>query len=335
MSPPAIRILGRNHVMDILEASKFESFEIIRNVYESFGRGEVVNPHSLFLVPNATEQARVIALPAAISSDPDSMGIKWIASFPQNVSRGLERASAIIVLNDPQTGFPIAIIEGAVISAWRTALSAALACAHLDCEKKARHLAVIGCGLIAEHTVRELKHQGWNFRKIAIFDSAPARAETFGEALKDDSNQINICKDASEAVRQGEVVVFATTAGAPWFDDLDALSHNPVVLHLSLRDLSPRIVYGSDNYVDDVEHASRARTSLQLSIKQYGDDAVAVTDMFTLLARSNLRKRACPAIFSPFGLGMLDIALSSFVLRKSKEAGIGQLLDDFFGTTSC
>ncbi len=64
---------------------------------------------------------RIIAMPAYVGGDISSAGIKWIASFPDNIKHGVKRAHSVTVLNDVSTGKPVCIINSALISVIRTA----------------------------------------------------------------------------------------------------------------------------------------------------------------------------------------------------------------------
>ncbi|HEY6252294.1 MAG TPA: hypothetical protein VI685_20245 [Candidatus Angelobacter sp.] len=86
-------------------------------------------------------------MPAYIGDGFDVAGIKWISSFPANIHRGIERASAIIILNSPDNGRPEVILEGSLISANRTAASAVLAAEYLM-EVGPNQVGLIGCGVI-------------------------------------------------------------------------------------------------------------------------------------------------------------------------------------------
>ena len=76
--------------------------------------GSTLNPDSYFLRYPDNPNARIIALPAHLGGEVQKSGIKWISSFPENRATNLARASAVLILNDASTGYPLGLSRGLV-----------------------------------------------------------------------------------------------------------------------------------------------------------------------------------------------------------------------------
>ena len=122
-----LSIINGKTVSDIVRAGRRECIGIVQAAYLAHADGQSVNPDSYFLRFPDKPDCRIIALPAYLGDSFDVAGLKWIASYPANVLRGFPRASAVLVLNNSETGYPFAILESSIISAARTAASAVLA----------------------------------------------------------------------------------------------------------------------------------------------------------------------------------------------------------------
>ena len=118
-------------VRRIVGQRRREIVQEVRRSYLVHESGGTVNPDSYFLHFLAKPDSKIIALPAYLGGDHDVAGIKWIASFPENISHGIPRASAVLLLNDYETGYPFTLPEAVQISAARTVASAVLAAEYL------------------------------------------------------------------------------------------------------------------------------------------------------------------------------------------------------------
>jgi ornithine cyclodeaminase len=103
-----------------------------------------------------------------------------------------------------------------------------------------------------------------------------------------------------------------------------------LVLHVSLRDLAPEILLASSNVVDDVDHCLKANTSPHLAEQLSGDRSFLHGTLSDVMAGGVSLPASRPVIFSPFGLGVLDLAVGKFVYDQVSRSGELHLIDDFF-----
>lgn len=335
IAAPKFYVISGSTVNSVIENNKEKVFKAVETSYRLQASGDAVNPDSYFLRYPDNPSARIIALPAHLGGAIQKSGIKWISSFPSNRASNLARASAVLVLNDAETGYPLTCMEASVISSTRTAASAALAAEHLSPDPFNGTLCVIGTGVIARSTIEWLLFRNWKFTKIRLYDLDRHEAEHLSRWLLDEhglESEINDRLD--DAVRDSSLVVFTTTAGEPYFDDERLFAHAPTVLHLSLRDIGVNVILASQNIVDDVEHCLKANTSLHLTEMATGNrDFIAGTlvDVLDGMVRPDIERAR---IFSPFGLGVLDIGVGSFIFEEAVSSGLAVEIPEFFSNSS-
>jgi N-[(2S)-2-amino-2-carboxyethyl]-L-glutamate dehydrogenase len=330
---PPFAVISGAQVQGALQGQEKEIVELVEATYRLHGVGDSVNPPSYFLRFPDRPSARIIALPASIGGQTRVDGLKWISSFPENVAAGIPRASAVLILNDHDTGYPFACLESSIISATRTAASAALAADWLSRGRsRPTRIGFIGVGLIARYIHTFLAGTGWSFDQIGVHDLSADSAAGFRGYLEQSgtAGPVTVYDSAEELIRSSDLVVFATVAAQPHISDLSWFAHNPVVLHISLRDLAPQILLASTNVVDDVEHCLKANTSPHLAEQLTGNRDFLLGTLDEVMAGRVSVPAGRPVIFSPFGLGVLDLAVGKYVYDKVASSGDLHIIDDFF-----
>jgi ornithine cyclodeaminase len=328
-----LSIIKGQIVSDIVRAHREECVEIVRGAYLAHADGRSVNPDSYFLRFSDKPDCRIIALPAYLGDGFDVAGLKWIASFPGNVQRGFPRASAVLVLNRYDTGYPFAVLESSILSAARTAASAILAAYWLNGRSRRAHsLGIVGTGFIARYVYEFLIDTGWTIEEVRLYDRLPRESEKFANTTcrHERHRAVTIVPDVAQLIRACDLIVFTTLASTPHITDVALFEHNPVVLHISLRDLAPEILLRSQNVVDDVEHVMKANTSPHLAEQQTGNRSFVTGTLADIMLERRTVDRSRPIIFSPFGMGILDLAVGKWVYDQAVAAGQDLRLSDFF-----
>jgi len=331
-----LSIINGKTVFDIIRGHRADCIDIVRDAYLAHARGQSVNPDSNFLRFPEKPDCRIIALPAYLGDGFQVAGLKWIASYPGNAQQGFPRASAVLVLNSYETGYPFAILESSIISAARTAASAALAAYWLNGRsRRARSLGIVGTGFIARYVYDFLVDTGWAIEEVRLYDTSPPESEKFRRTAcrLEHHRTITVVPEVAHLVTASDLILFTTVASAPHIADAHLFEHNPLVLHISLRDLAPEILLRSQNVVDDVEHVMKANTSPHLTEQQTGNRSFVTGTLAEIMLGRRSVDRSRPIIFSPFGMGILDVAVGKWVYDQAVAAGQDQRLSDFFYET--
>ena len=328
-----ILILKGQEVLSLLTGNELRLLDVVEEAYKAHGSGDSSLPHSVFLRFPDEARNRIIALPAYLGGGFNLAGIKWVSSFPGNLKSGIDRASATIIVNSIETGRPEAIVEASTISARRTAASAALAAQHLCQTEVPRAAGIVGCGLINFEVVKLLLITCPEITTLYIFDIDPERSRQFKEKCLEQNPSLKtvIASNLETVLINCPLISLATTAVTPHINDLSACRPGAVILHVSLRDLSEQVILNCDNVVDDISHVCRAETSVHLAERVAGNRDFIRCTLAEVLSNTAPPKLSVsrPTVFSPFGLGILDLAVTRLVLELAAKEQLGTVIDSF------
>jgi len=327
------KIIPGSAVKTILAGHHSATIADVKAAYIAHHRGQTVNPDSYFLRFPDNERNRIIALPATVGGDVGVSGIKWIASFPANIGLGLSRASAVLILNDQATGYPFACLEGSRISSARTSASAVLGAYWLNGEnRRAQSLAIVGAGVISRAILETFAADGWQFDRIVVHDIDQAAAlelSRFAATHFPEVAKVEVAASQQDALA-ASIVAFATNVGKPYLDPAFRFRPDQVVLNISLRDIAPEQILASLNIFDDVDHCMKANTSPHLAEQLVGDRRFVTGTLAQLMLGEIALPDGKAKIYSPFGMGILDLSLGKKVYDEACKRGLATVFSDFF-----
>ena len=321
---------------DVEAAAGPGSDVFVEAVTDAFGlhaRGQTVQPLKPYLRwrPDSHIADRIIAMPAYVGGPRPAAGLKWIGSKHDNPERtGLERASAVIVLNDPETHVPVAVMEGALISAARTAAVTAVAAHHLAA-RGFRALTCVGCGPIGRRQTLTLLEQFPAVDTVWLYDlketAAVGLAETVGAAHP--KVEVRIAADAESAVRAGEMIVTATVADRPWLPAA-WLRPGAFLSNVSIMDAGRDVFLSADKVVvDDWEQCNReGKVIHQLTTEgSFSKERLhAELGQIVVGDRPGREDDAEIILLNAMGMAVIDIACAKAIYDRAAQAKIGTWL---------
>jgi ornithine cyclodeaminase len=278
------------------------------------------------------KHGRIMAMPAYVGGEFDVAGLKWIPSVPDNPRRnGLPRANALVLLSDPATGLPLAVMDGTVVSAMRTGAVTGVAVGRLAVDG-ADTVCLLGAGVLAHTQLDALRIVLPSLRTVLVYDPNTDRLERFCERRRADTGlDVRPASSAEDAVRAAQVVVPATMAVEPTFDP-GWLAPGCTVCLVSSLD-GPESLHAVTDLlvVDDWEHESThagryAQRLVEAGLTPAdGSGAVELSDVVAGRhpGRTDARQRV---VITPVGLAMDDVATARYVYDRARERGLGTTL---------
>lgn len=299
-------------------------------------RGEVVQPIKPTLrwgdEPDTEEtRGRIMAMPAYLGGGFDVAGIKWIPSMPANpAQRGLPRASALIILNDPHTGLPLAVMDGTVVSAMRTGAVTGVAARYLA-RPDAGIVGLCGAGVQSRTQLLALRVALPSLRLVRVYDPQSEKCRKWAEEMSGETGlDVRAVNTARDAVLGADVVVPATIATEAYIK-ADWIGEGTLVANPSSFDVCFDVVDQADKLVvddweQDVAHDSRLPARMVAAGRLGRDDLHAELGEIVIGRKAGRESERERIVFDYVGLAIEDVAEAHRVFSRAVEQGLGQRL---------
>jgi ornithine cyclodeaminase/alanine dehydrogenase len=289
------------------------------------GRGEVVMPPKLSLHGEGDAYSQVMA-----ASLRDGLGAKWVTLFPQNAGRGLPITNGLVLLSDPETGLPAAVMDAATVTAWRTGASVGVAARYLA-RPDAAVIGVLGCGVQARASVRALAAVLPELERVCCYDTVHPAIESFvGELGPDLPGVAFETATGPEGVTAGAgVVVTAVTMTAdirpplgPGLLEAGALA---VALDYDAAWSSAAMAACDRFFCDDI---ATVRATQAAGVRLADIPGEIAGDLGELAAgHAAGRERDDERLFClNLGMALEDVVAGQLAVRRARGLGIGREL---------
>ena len=275
---------------------------------------------------------RIIAMPSHIGGQDPVSGIKWIGSKHDNsAKRQLERASGVIILNDPETNYPIAVMEASLISSMRTAAVSVIAAQHLA-KEGFTDLTIIGCGLIGDRQLQSMLEQFDHIQQVYVYDQFPEASDKFVNKWAAAYPDVNFVQasTAREAVEHAEVLITCTVTDQPYIE-YEWLQKGVFISNISIMDIQKEVFVQADKViVDDWSQANREKKTLnQLVLEgRFSEDALHAELGQLLVGDKPGREHNDEIILlNPMGMAIEDISSAYHIYKRAQQQQIGTTLN--------
>lgn len=320
---------------DYIKAGGLDMDGTIRAIEKSFtlhAEGKTIQPAKPVIRwggPETEEtRGRIMTMPSYVGGDVDVAGMKWIPSMPDNPKKlGMPRASAIIILSDPNNGFPLAIMDGTIVSAMRTGAATGVAAKYLA-NPDSSVVGIIGAGVQSRTQLMAIKSVfKEKIEKIKVFDLNEEKTVKFCEEMTEQL-RTNVVKasNAEEAIRDSDIVVTATMSTFPYVKG-EWLKEGAFHSEISFWDTAPEEIVHYDKVVVD-DYGQVEHHGVDVSYRAVKEGYISLDRVFELgdiiLKRIPGRESEKERIlFNPIGMSIHDVSEAYRVYLEAKEKGIG------------
>jgi len=289
---------------------------------------------------------RFMAMPAYVGGRFNVSGMKWYGSNIINPKRGLPRSVLMVMLNDPDTCEPIALMSANLVSSVRTGCVPGVAVRHLA-KKDAKTCTCIGAGPVSKACFDAIKIEAKALEEVVIYDLFKEKAEAFAEEVKEKYGlKARAADTLEEGVRAGDIISVAASSVAPVLLTNDWLKEGSLLLFTGRGNVdeayftSAKIFWDNPKmhegyYEEHMLLPENERFIAGIGVQVYRmmhdgllpkfPDAVGLSDVIQGTAAGRTSDKDRIAFFAG-GMPIWDVGWSYEIYQNALKMGLGQKL---------
>lgn len=322
------RAISQEDIAKIYSGKSSKFFQIVEDAFLKYDKNEVILPAKISQIFDQVTQNRINCMPATLLKDKVS-GMKWVSVFPTNAAKGLQNVSGIMILSEIDTGFPIAVIDGTLLTNIRTASVGCVAAKYLA-PSKVNVVGFIGAGAEARMHFALLKHMFPSINECRVSSRKASSEDAFINSFKNMDLDVNFvaCRgDSFKSASDADIVVTAISGQAPVLKAND-ITKGCLYIHVGGWEDEFAVVKKADKIVCDEWESCKHRT--QTISRMYVQGLLKDDDIYADLKdiiSDKVKGRESDdefIYFNSVGLSFIDLNFANETYKFAKMMGLGK-----------
>ncbi len=330
MIKPEILFLKQEDVIAAGLLDMKNILEVTEYTFKMLGEGKVLQPTKIFMgMPDSENWTSYgMSMPSYVGGEYDIAGFKWAAESVYNATQpGMPYGIDVVILSDPKTMYPKAILDGTITTAMRTSAAAGV-CAKYNARKNSKVAALIGAGVIGRTMIMAIAESVPSLEEIRIVDLDIKKAEDLAKEFEGKYNVVP-CSDAKKAIGDADVVVTETTSRKDFIPKAWLLK-NATVIQMEAHAFEEEVLLTADKIVlDSWEQMTHLDGHLLKGLRESGkltrEQIIQVQELAT--GQRKGRENDDEFVFcGTAGMGSVDVAIAYKMYLSAREKGLGTKL---------
>ena len=323
-----VKLISMEDIISAGCADVSSVISVLENALVSYKKGQILLPDKISQIFDEKTQNRINCMPATLL-DEKTCGVKWVSVFPGNPHTfHCPNVSGTIILSELERGYPIAVMDGTFLTAFRTACMGALASKYLA-RRDSHVMGIIGSGEQARMHLNTIKHVHPEIRVCRVASRSAASEEAFIESMS--RRFPDICfegcqSDYEKASTGADIILTAVSCQEPLLK-AKTIKAGAFYCHVGDWEDEYEVPLKADKIVCDQWASVKHRTQTISRLYQMGKlrDEDVYSDIVDIIDGTKPGRENDQEFiyFNSVGLSFIDVAVANSFYKKVTAAGAG------------